>query len=138
MLKMYDGGKIIAGIIIGLLLLTFPIWYGLGTAAPKPDVKPPVKEKECVQPKAYMKNYHMQLLDLWRDSTVRVAKRSFVAFNGKKYEMSLQNTCMSADCHARKTEFCDQCHNYTGVVPYCWDCHIPPKEEPKKKPEEKH
>jgi hypothetical protein len=135
---MYDGGKIVTGIVIGLVLLTFPIWYTHGTAPPRPEVKLPVKEKECVQPKAYMKTKHMQLLDLWRDSVVRVAKRSYVAPNGKKYNMSLQNTCISADCHAKKTEFCDMCHNYTGVVPYCWDCHIPPKEEPKEKPEEKH
>ncbi len=131
---MYDGGKIIAGIIIGLALLTFPIWYTSGRAAPKPEVKLPVKEKECVQPGPYMKKKHMQVLDLWRDSVVRVKQRSYVAFNGKEYDMSLQNTCMSADCHAKKSEFCDRCHNYTGVVPYCWDCHIPPKE----KPEEKH
>ena len=136
---MYDGGKIITGIIIGLALLTFPIWYTSGRAAPRPEVKLPVKEKECVEPKAYMKTKHMQLLDLWRDSVVRVANRSYIAFNGKKYDMSLQNTCMSADCHAKKTEFCDRCHNYTGVVPYCWDCHIEPKEEePEEKPEEKH
>ena len=91
-----------------------------------------------MEPRPYMKTKHMQLLDLWRDSTVRVAKRSYVSDDGKRYEMSLQNTCMSADCHAKKTEFCDRCHDYTGVVPYCWDCHIPPKEEPKEKPEEKH
>ncbi|MBW2266037.1 MAG: hypothetical protein JRF28_07735 [Deltaproteobacteria bacterium] len=46
--------------------------------------------------------------------------------------MSLQNTCMSDNCHAKKTEFCDQCHDYTAVEPYCWDCHIVPK-EPKEK-----
>ena len=135
---MYDGGKIIAGIIIGLIFLTFPIWYTHGMAPKRPEVKLPVKEKQCVEPKAYMKTKHMQLLDLWRDSVVRVAQRSYVAPNGTKYDMSLQNTCMSAECHAKKTEFCDRCHDYTGVVPYCWDCHIPPKEEPKEKPEEMH
>lgn len=135
---MYDGGKIITGIIIGLVLVTFPIWYTHGNAPPKPEVKLPEKTKECVQPKDYMKRKHMQLLDLWRDSVVRVANRMYIAPNGKKYEMSLQNTCMSAECHAKKTEFCDRCHNYTGVAPYCWDCHIAPKEEPKQKPEEMH
>jgi hypothetical protein len=135
---MYDGGKIIAGVIIGLILLTFPIWYTAGGAPAKPEVKLPVKEKECVESGAYMKTKHMQLLDLWRDSVVRVAQRSYTAPNGRKFDMSLQNTCMTADCHAKKTEFCDRCHNYTGVVPYCWDCHIPPKEEPAEKPEEKH
>ncbi|OEU49065.1 MAG: cytochrome C [Desulfobacterales bacterium C00003060] len=135
---MYDGGKIITGVVIGLALLTFPFWYNLGRAVTKADPKLPTKEKQCVEPKAYMKTKHMQLLDLWRDSTVRAAKRSYIGFNGVKYDMSLQNTCMSPDCHSKKTEFCDQCHNYTAVVPYCWDCHIPPKEEKPKevKPKE--
>ncbi len=134
---MYDGGKIITGIVIGLVLLTFPIWYTHGTAPPRPEVKLPVKEKKCVQPGPYMKVKHMQVLDLWRDSTVRAAKRMYAGMDGKQYVMSLQNTCMSAECHAKKSEFCDRCHDCTGVVPYCWDCHIPPKEEPKKeKPEE--
>lgn len=48
----------------------------------------------------------------------------------KKYEMSLQNTCMK--CHSNKEEFCDQCHNYANVSPFCWDCHVqPPVEQPK-------
>jgi hypothetical protein len=138
MKKMYDGGKIIAGIVIGVILLTFPLWYTHGQTPKRPEVKLPEKEKKCVQEGKYMKRKHMQLLDLWRDSTVRTAKRIYVAEDGRKFNMSLQNTCMSADCHAKKTEFCDRCHDYTGVVPYCWDCHIPPKEEPKEKAEEMH
>ncbi|MDY6950266.1 MAG: sulfate reduction electron transfer complex DsrMKJOP subunit DsrJ [Thermodesulfobacteriota bacterium] len=135
---MYDGGKIIAGIIIGLILLTFPIWYTHGMSPKRPEVKLPEKEKKCVKDGAYMKTKHMQLLDLWRDSTVRAQKRIYVSEDGRKFTMSLQNTCMSANCHAKKSEFCDRCHDYTGVVPYCWDCHIPPKEEPKEKSEEMH
>jgi hypothetical protein len=100
---MYDGGKIIAGIIIGLVLLTFPIWYTHGMTPKKPDVKLPEKEKKCVQKTPYMKTKHMQLLDLWRDSTVRTAKRIYMAEDGRKFNMSLQNTCMSADCHAKKS-----------------------------------
>jgi hypothetical protein len=135
---MYDGGKIVAGIIIGIILLTFPIWYQAGGYPEWPEVKLPEKEKQCIQERAYMKTNHMQLLDLWRDSVVRVGNRSYMAFNGKVYNISLQNTCMSESCHAKKTEFCDRCHNYTGVVPYCWDCHLAPKEEPTQKPEEMH
>ena len=49
------------------------------------------------------------------------------AADGKNYNMSLQNECMK--CHSNKTQFCDQCHNYTGQVePFCWNCHIAPKE----------
>ncbi|MBF0529822.1 MAG: cytochrome C, partial [Deltaproteobacteria bacterium] len=37
---MYDAGKIITGLIIGLAFLTFPIWYNLGSAMPPaPDPK---------------------------------------------------------------------------------------------------
>ena len=134
---MYDGGKIVAGVVIGLIFLTFPIWYTHGSNPPNPEVKLPEKEKQCVDTRAYMKVEHMQLLDLWRDSVVRTGRRTYLAPSGVTYDMSLQNTCMSKNCHAKKTEFCDRCHNYAGVVPYCWDCHIAPKEE-QLQAEEKH
>jgi len=40
--------------------------------------------------------------------------------------MSLQNTCM--ECHSNKSKFCDQCHTYAAVNPFCWECHIQPEE----------
>jgi hypothetical protein len=74
-----------------------------------------------------MRADHMQLLDLWRHSVVREGKRIYVNPDGKEYNMSLSNTCL--DCHSNKAEFCDRCHNYASVRPYCWDCHIEnPKE----------
>ena len=126
---MYDAGKIIIGIIIGLALLTFPFWYNKGRAAPAPEPKLTEKAKEakqCVEATPYMKSSHMQLLNTWRDSVVRQEKREYIAASGKEYNMSLQNTC--TNCHSNKTQFCDQCHNYMGIAPYCWDCHIAPKE----------
>jgi hypothetical protein len=36
--------------------------------------------------------------------------------------MSLSNTCL--DCHSNYTEFCERCHQYASIEPYCWDCHI--------------
>ena len=27
------------------------------------------------------------------------------------------------DCHKNKSNFCDKCHDYMGVKPYCWECH---------------
>jgi hypothetical protein len=127
---MYDGGKVITGLIIGIVLLAFPLWWNLGAEEKKLDIKLPQKEKKCVEPN--MRPNHMQVLDLWRDSVVRTANRYYINDDGRKFEMSLQNTCMSENCHARKTTFCDQCHDYAAVDPYCWDCHIPPKEpEPK-------
>jgi hypothetical protein len=58
----------------------------------------------------------------WR-KVVRDGVTEFVNADGKTYHMSLSNTCL--DCHSNKEpEFCDQCHDYASVKPYCWDCHI--------------
>jgi len=99
----------------------------------------------------------MHLLDNWRHEVVRDGKRYFntnedlwwdysldsrllenwrrfytsseeqgVGKTGKIFYKSLQMTCM--DCHSNKSKFCDQCHDYLAVKPYCWDCHVEPKE----------
>jgi hypothetical protein len=128
--KMYDKGKVVAGLIIFGVLITFPLWYNHLKAAPAPEPKLSEKAKaakECVEAKAYMKTEHMLILDIWRDTVVRSAKRVYVNESGKEFEMSLTNTCL--DCHTEKAEFCDKCHNYASVTPYCWDCHIDPKEK---------
>ncbi len=128
--QMYDKGKVIAGLVIFVVLITFPLWYNLGKAAPAPEPKLVGKAAEagqkCVESKEYMQAEHMQILNNWRDTVVRDAKRIYVNSNGEKFEMSLSNTCL--DCHTEKAEFCDKCHNYASVAPYCWDCHIDPKE----------
>ncbi len=128
---MYDSGKIIAGLIIGIGLLSFPFWYNLGTAAapaPEPILADAAKAAgQCVDSKANMKTTHMQILDDWRNNVVRDGQRLYVAPNGNQYEMSLQNTCMT--CHTSKKDFCDKCHNYTSVSPFCWDCHVAPEEK---------
>jgi len=128
---MKDKFKIIAGLIIFVVIVTFPIWFNMGKAAPIPE---PVLSaeakaaKECVRDTAFMKAEHMQLLDEWRDSVVREGKRIYVNSSGKEFNMSLSNTCL--DCHSNKAEFCDRCHTYASSNPYCWDCHIDnPKEK---------
>ena len=160
MKRMYDGGKIIPGLIIGVCLFLTPFIFNAGKAAkaPEPELTPKAKEaKQCVAPKEYMTAWHMQLLDNWRHEVVRDGKRDFNTNEdlwwdysldsrlienwrrfvtdsevqepgkpGKSYYKSLQVTCM--DCHSNKSKFCDQCHEYVGVTPYCWDCHVEPKE----------
>lgn len=126
-MKMYDGGKIIAGLIIFLGIVTFPIWINLGEAAEPPDPIIITDAKECVADTAYMRASHMALLNEWRDQVVREGKRVYVSASGKEYPMSLSNGCM--DCHSNKEDFCDRCHAYLNVSPYCWDCHIQPKEK---------
>ena len=126
---MYDGWKIILGLIIGIGLFLSPlIFNGLKAAkAPEPELTAKAKEaKVCVEQKSYIKTQHMKLLDEWRDEAVRQANRIYRSSNGKIYEKSLQNTCM--ECHSNKSKFCDQCHNYMGVFPYCWECHVEPEE----------
>ncbi|MEW6571332.1 MAG: sulfate reduction electron transfer complex DsrMKJOP subunit DsrJ [Nitrospirota bacterium] len=131
---MYDGWKVILGIIIFIGIVTFPILYDLGKAAPpppEPKIDTPeiqrMVEKKCIEPKSLMKTEHMVMLNDWRDKVVREALQVYVATDGNEYVMSLQNTCMR--CHSNKKKFCDVCHNYAAVAPYCWDCHIEPKEE---------
>lgn len=129
---MYNADKVIIGIIIflGIVILPFALNLGSATAKPEPSIDTPeiraMAVKQCVEPKQAMKTLHMQLLNDWRDSVVRDGKRIYIASDGKQYNMSLQNTCMK--CHSNKKKFCDACHNYTAVKPYCWDCHIEPKE----------
>lgn len=129
---MYDGGKITAGLIVFLALVTLPFYYNAGTAAKKPEPKidtPAIQalaDKKCVEPKDFMRHGHMQLLNDWRDSVVRSNNRIYVSSTGAKFDMSLQNGCVH--CHSNKKKFCDECHNYMAVKPYCWDCHIAPKE----------
>jgi hypothetical protein len=126
---MYDGGKIVAGLVLFLAVVTSPIWYNVvtGKADYKPELKIVTQERDCVESKEWMAAMHMTLLDDWRDTVAREGKRTYVATNGKTYNMSLQNTCMQ--CHPNKSEFCDRCHNYASVSPYCWDCHVEPKEK---------
>ena len=121
---MYDSSKVIAGIIIFLLIITSPIWYNIasGKADYVPQLQIDTEEKQCVESKEYMRANHMELLNQWRDEVVRGASRIYISQNGKEYEKSLTNTCMS--CHTNRSEFCSKCHDYAAVKqPKCWDCH---------------
>ncbi|MGA6924248.1 MAG: sulfate reduction electron transfer complex DsrMKJOP subunit DsrJ [Desulfosarcina sp.] len=122
---MKDKNKILAGLAIFIAVVTLPFWFNMGKAAPAPELELTAKAKAaktCVMPTAYMKAEHMQLLDVWRHNVVRNGERMFVNAEGKLFNMSLSNTCL--DCHSNKVQFCDRCHNYASVRPYCWDCHI--------------
>ena len=124
---MYDAGKVILGIVVFLALVTFPLWYNLAGEA---SVTAPELEKaegtQCVEDAEWMRGRHMDLLDDWRDEVVRDGERYFVGPDGQRMEKSLSNTCLN--CHVNKDKFCDRCHNYMSVDPYCWDCHVIPKE----------
>ncbi|MFC2130975.1 sulfate reduction electron transfer complex DsrMKJOP subunit DsrJ [Bacteroidota bacterium] len=141
---MYNGGKIIIGIIIFAFVFSSPIWVNwLNPAeAHNPVLKYPENYKECVADKAYMNAFHMDMLNQWRDSVVRLnirylnVKGKPFTIDGKQAEMSLTKTCLN--CHSDKVNFCDQCHNFLNVVPYCWDCHVDKYEAPKEEVKKEH
>ncbi|HBT47106.1 MAG TPA: menaquinol oxidoreductase [Peptococcaceae bacterium] len=127
-MKIPDMRYIITGIVVFLVVMTFPFWYNIGKAASAPQVSldtPRIREMaepQCVEPASYMRANHMRLLEEWRDRVVRGGERTYVAGDGKEYLMSLQNTCL--DCHSNYDEFCALCHDYAGVAPDCWTCHL--------------
>ncbi|MFP4167619.1 MAG: sulfate reduction electron transfer complex DsrMKJOP subunit DsrJ [Desulfonatronovibrionaceae bacterium] len=123
---MYDGGKIIVGLAVFVVLFTFPFWFNIGSAAyEEPELQEAKEGKECVLPTQEMRAEHMQLLDDWRDDVVREEDHYYHSSDGKVYWKSLTMTCMK--CHTDKEKFCDKCHNSVDVSPYCWDCHVIPE-----------
>ncbi len=141
-MKLYDGGKILIGLAVFLAFALFPFYYNIGKVNAKPEPKtdtPEIQEwvkvngkKECVESKEFMQREHMQLLNNWRDAVVRDMYRVYVSeSSGKQFTMSLQNGCLH--CHSNKKKFCDQCHNYMAVKPFCFDCHIQPLEKEENK-----
>ncbi len=129
---MYNGGKIMAGLVIFLALVSSPFWYGRGGTATPPALSldtPEIRKmavKQCLEPTPYMKASHMSLLEKWREEVVRVGNRLYVNHEGKPFPMSLSQTCLG--CHSNKEKFCDACHSYAGVKPACWNCHNVPQE----------
>ena len=124
---MRDQGTIYFGLAIFLGLVTFPLWHNAGSGATSkgPEVKLLTTERQCVAPKVYMRNSHMDLLIDWRER-LRRGERTYTAADGKTYGINLTGTCLE-QCHVSKEEFCDRCHSYAAAAPYCWDCHVDPK-----------
>ena len=145
--RLYDTTKIVAGLAIFIGVVALPVVYNLALGKPgeRPklqraaDSQPAGSElqkvlatrKDCIMSSAKdMRGEHMDLLNIWRDEYVRegklVHKGKFSTWpDGKPVLKSLSKTCLG--CHADRTKFCDKCHAYAGVKPYCWDCHVLPK-----------
>ena len=124
---MYDASKILLGLAIFLVLITFPFWFSIASekSGYVPELKLPQNQENCVEAKEYMRALHMDLLNKWRDAVVRQGDRVYVSSRGDRYVMSMTGTCLG--CHEEKSEFCDKCHDYVGESPYCWDCHVDKK-----------
>ena len=124
---MYDKGMILTGLFAFVIIVTLPFWYNHGDAGQVPKPEMPKDAKECVLPAKEMRATHMQLLDEWRDEVLRTGNRSYFEMrDGSKFQKGLQIACMK--CHTSKKKFCETCHVYASVNPYCWDCHIEPVE----------
>jgi hypothetical protein len=137
-MKIYNGGPIYLGILVFLAIALFPFYNNFGKTNKPPEPKTDTPEilkyqeehggkKECVEPKEFMRAEHMVVLNNWRDAVVREDNRGYLSSINKRWNMSLQNECMR--CHSNKKKFCDECHNYMAVKPFCWDCHIQPVEK---------
>jgi hypothetical protein len=126
---MYDKGKVVFGLAVFLILITFPIWFSAARGGLDEKVNPvhgvdPANGPDCVLPKEEMRVRHMEVLDDWRDSVVREGNR-YIKLGERPVEMSLTRGCLG--CHTSYEGFCKECHDYADVRPYCWDCHIVPK-----------
>jgi hypothetical protein len=122
---MHDRPVIYAGLLIFLGLFLFPAWRDAAgrVTSQAPVLAVPAQAKQCVAPVQYMREAHMKLLLDWRDQAVRQGQRRFVAADGRTYTIALTPTCLE-QCHGKKAEFCDRCHNYAAVAPDCWNCHL--------------
>lgn len=127
-MKIYDGSKIIPGVVIFFAVISLPFWYNAvsSQAAETPQITINTQAKQCIEPEQWMIDHHMQLLNTWRDDVVRKDINTYTASNGEQYTIGLA-TC--ASCHPDRTDFCDQCHNYIDVSPSCWECHNLPEGE---------
>ncbi|MBT8396892.1 MAG: sulfate reduction electron transfer complex DsrMKJOP subunit DsrJ, partial [Gemmatimonadetes bacterium] len=97
---MGDKGKILFGLSVFVILITFPFWGRLaaGDALPgRAELEYPANEDACVEDTPYMRASHMDLLNQWRDDLVREGNSEYVAADGRTYTMSLTKTCLG--CH---------------------------------------
>lgn len=131
---MRDRFLIFAGLALFVAFAAYPVWHAAAkrSTATAPDIPLPKQEKTCVAPRDYMRTAHMKLLIDWREGKVRNGQREFTAYDGKKYQVSLSQTCLG-QCHTNREQFCDRCHTYAGVQGtaqrqglMCFDCHNAP------------
>ncbi|MBO4353138.1 MAG: sulfate reduction electron transfer complex DsrMKJOP subunit DsrJ [Eggerthellaceae bacterium] len=126
--------KIILFIVVFCVLLGIPFVANAVTSHDFPELSldtPEINalsEKKCVESAEVMSSSHMQMLNDWRDDVLRRGDTEYISSSGQVYEKSLDDTCLR--CHSNKEEFCDTCHTYENVEPYCWDCHDPDAELP--------
>ena len=128
---MYDKNKILIGLAVFVVFMTYPFWNNIGSAAYKrPELEKPRIAQACVESVEVMRSEHMSMLNEWRDEVVRNGEHEYHSTASHQvFQKSLTKTCIK--CHENKDKFCDKCHATVSVNPYCWDCHVDPKGEKK-------
>jgi hypothetical protein len=126
---MGDKGKILFGLSVFVILVTYPFWSRLAASgdfdAARPTLEYPADETACVEDTPFMTANHMDLLNQWRDDLVRDGDPEYTSLaTGKTYTRSLTKTCLG--CHEDRDAFCTKCHDYADVHPTCWQCHTTP------------
>jgi len=124
---MSDKGKIIGGLVVFLVLVTYPVWNTVVAGGERvlPELEYPEGETACIEDAEYMRAYHMDMLNEWRHDLVRDGVTEYTSTTGETYTNSLTGTCMS--CHDDRDAFCTRCHDFSNVNPKCWDCHVEPR-----------
>lgn len=124
---LYDNSNYIKiGIIVFLVLMLSPFWLNMMGESAVPKLELPEGKENCVETTKWMKANHMQLLEDWRQSVVRDEERTYTSHTLPKaqtFQKSLTGTCLT-QCHRNKEKFCDRCHEYVSVDPFCFDCHV--------------
>ena len=118
------------GLILFVLLFTFPVLMNLGKSVAKTQPPAMLQDQKAMQEladKLGVKNIdefrerHKQVLAEWKDIVVRDGKRVYVTKDGREIPISLQNL-------ASQPQYCSDCHDYAGIKkPNCWTCHVEPK-----------
>jgi len=109
-------------IIILIIIILLPLGYSLASYVLVNDVDemhqflemPAPEHKNCVRDTDYMRYHHWELLRGIREEIVRHGKRGDVGLS----------KCM--DCHTKRENFCDKCHNAVSMTPDCFGCHYYP------------
>jgi len=121
---MKDTRWIAVGMAVFLIGASFPVWRAAtGNATGELPVLGRAKAgSTCVEDTAFMRAQHMNLLEQWRNAVVRNDSLTYTSTSGQQFRMSLTGTCL--DCHQTAVTFCTRCHDYAGVKPSCWNCHL--------------
>lgn len=121
---MSDRPRIVLGLGVFLALAAYPIWSALAAdrSPAQPVLARAVDPTGCVEDTAWMAANHQELLNDWRTAVVRRGEHEYVSTSGVTHEMSLTGTCLQ--CHGDAEAFCETCHEYAGVTPGCWSCHV--------------